>query len=64
MTRILLADHDRLIVTHVPHDNTVIVLRPEHATASAILDLARLVLPGDTYDDLVAHLTPRPRKHS
>ena len=49
---IVLADHDRLIVTHSGADNTVYVLRPPGADPAAILGVARLVLAEASYRDL------------
>ena len=49
---IVLADHDRLIVTHSRADNTVYVLRPPGADPAAILGVARLVLAEASYREL------------
>ena len=54
--KIILADHERLIVTYSvrrPHR-----LRPDPARRrpAAVLSAARLVLPEDTYEDLAGHL--------
>jgi LysM repeat protein len=55
-THIVLADHDRLIVTHSACDNTVYVLRPPGEDPKAILRVARLVLPEDPYRELAKRL--------
>jgi nucleoid-associated protein YgaU len=55
-TRIILADHERLIVTYCAHDNAVYVLTPPGEDPRAVLKAARLVLPEDTYEDLAGHL--------
>jgi LysM repeat protein len=54
--RILLADHDRLVVTHNKRDGTVCVLRPPGEDPGAILRVARLVLPEEPYRELAAQL--------
>lgn len=54
--RIVLADHERLIVTYTAHDDTVYVLTPPGEDPRAVLHAARLVLPEDTYEDLADHL--------
>jgi LysM repeat protein len=55
-TRIVLADYDRLVVTHNRTDGTVCVLRPPGADPQAILLAARLVLAQDRYEELAGHL--------
>ena len=55
-THIVLADHDRLIVTRSHPDDMVYVLRPPGTDPKAILRTARLVLPGDLYRELAAQL--------
>jgi hypothetical protein len=55
-TRIILADHERLIVTYCAHEHTVYVLTPPGQPPQTVLAAARLVLPQDTYDDLAGHL--------
>jgi hypothetical protein len=55
-TRIVLADYERLVVTHSGHDGTVYVLRPPDADPQAILLAARLVLAQDRYEELAGHL--------
>ena len=55
-TRIVLADYDRLVVTHCETDDTVCVLRPPGADPQAILLAARLVLAQDRYEELAGHL--------
>jgi hypothetical protein len=54
--RIVLADYDRLVVTHDGADGTVCVLRPPDADPEAILLAARLVLAQDRYEELAGHL--------
>jgi LysM repeat protein len=54
--RIVLADYDRLVVTHCGTDGTVYVLRPPGADPHAILLAARLVLAQDRYEQLAGHL--------
>ena len=54
--RIVLADYDRLVVTHSGADGTVYVLRPPGADPEAILLAARLVLAQDRYEELAGHL--------
>jgi hypothetical protein len=55
-TRIVLADYDRLVVTHSRTDGTVCVLRPPGADPRAILLAARLVLAQDRYEELAFQL--------
>ena len=50
--RIILADHERLIVTYSIQDDTVYVFTPPGEDPQAVLRAARLVLPEDTYQDL------------
>jgi len=54
--RIVLADHDRLIVTYSTADHTVYVLTPPGEHPMAVLRAARLILPEDAYQDLAGHL--------
>jgi LysM repeat protein len=54
--RIVLADYDRLVVTHCNKDGTVCVLRPPGSDPQAILLAARLVLAQDRYEELAGHL--------
>jgi LysM repeat protein len=54
--KIILADHERLIVTYSVRDHTVYVLTPPGEDPMAVLAAARLVLPEDTYKDLAGHL--------
>ncbi len=54
--RIVLADHDRLIVTYSTVDDTVYVLTPPGEDPRAVLRAARLVLSDDTYEELAGHL--------
>jgi len=53
---IVMADHDRLIVTRSEADDTIYVLRPPGADPAAILQVARLVLAEGGYRDLAEHL--------
>ena len=55
-SRIVLADYDRLVVTHCGRDGNVYVLRPPGADPEAILLAARLVLAQDRYEELAGHL--------
>ena len=54
--RIVLADHERLIVTYCARDHAVYVLTPPGVDPRAVLRAARLVVPEDTYEDLACHL--------
>jgi LysM repeat protein len=54
--RVVLADYDRLVVTHSRADDTVYVLRPPGEDPRAILRVARLVLKEDPYQQLAAKL--------
>ena len=53
---ILLADHDRLVVTRSIGDGTVCVLRPPGQDPAAVLKAARLVLPEEPYEELAGIL--------
>src|SRR5712671_3411487 len=53
---IVVADHDRLVVTCSRPDDTVYVLRPPGADPREILRVARLVLPEDLYRELAGQL--------
>jgi hypothetical protein len=53
---IVVAGHDRLVVTWSPPDDTVYVLRPPGADPREILRVARLVLPEDLYRELAVQL--------
>lgn len=55
-TSIVLADHDRLVVTCSKADETVYVLRPPGEDPRAILRVARLVLPEGPYWELARQL--------
>jgi LysM repeat protein len=55
-SRIVLADYDRLVVTHCGNDGTIYVLRPPDADPHAILLAARLVLAQDRYEELAGQL--------
>jgi hypothetical protein len=54
--RIILADHERLIVTYCARDHAVYVFTPPGEDPQAVLRAARLVLPEATYEDLAGHL--------
>jgi hypothetical protein len=54
--RILVADYDRLVVTCSTRDATVYVLRPPGEDPRAVLRVARLVLPEDSYGELAGRL--------
>ena len=54
--RFVLADYDRLVVTHNKADDMVYVLRPPGEDPRAILRVARLVLPEDPYEELAEQL--------
>ncbi len=54
--RIVQAGHERLIVTYSVRDDIVCVLTPPGEDPAAVLRAARLVLPDDTYEELVSHL--------
>jgi len=53
---IVVADHDRLVVTRSQPDDTVYVLRPPGQDPREILRVARLVLPENPYRELAAWL--------
>jgi uncharacterized UPF0146 family protein len=53
---VVVADHDRLVVTRDRRDDTVYVLRPPGADPKAIMRVARLVLPEDPYLELAEEL--------
>jgi hypothetical protein len=54
--RIVMADHDRLVVTRNKQDDTICVLRPPGGDPADILRVARLVLPEGHYGRLAEHL--------
>src|SRR5215469_3092326 len=54
--RIVVADYDRLVVTHHKADDVVYVLRPPGEDPRAILRVARLVLAEDPYQELAERL--------
>jgi LysM repeat protein len=54
--RIILADHERLVVTYCARDHTVYVLTPPGEDPRAVLRAARIVLPEQTYQQLAGHL--------
>ena len=49
---IVMADHERLIVTYSLHDDTVYVLTPPGEDPRAVLRAARLVVPEEKYEEL------------
>jgi LysM repeat protein len=53
---IVLADHDRLVVTCNQRDDTIYVLRPPGEDPRAILRVARLVVPEGRYGELARQL--------
>jgi LysM repeat protein len=55
-TRIVMADHDRLVVTRNKQDDTICVLRPPGENPADILRVARLVLPEGHYSKLAEQL--------
>ena len=55
-TRILMADYDRLIVTHNKADDLICVLRPPGEDPQAILRVARLILKEIPYEELANRL--------
>ena len=54
--RIVMADHDRLVITRNKHDDTICVLRPPGEDPADILRVARLVLPESQYGTLAEQL--------
>jgi hypothetical protein len=54
--RVVLADYDRVVVTHSACDDTVYVLRPPGQDPEAILRVARLVLHEGPYRELAGQL--------
>jgi LysM repeat protein len=54
--RIVLADYDRLVVTHNKADDRIYVLRPPGEDPQTILRVARLVLAEDPYEELADRL--------
>jgi LysM repeat protein len=54
--RIVMADHDRLVVTRNKEDDTICVLRPPGGDPADILRVARLVLPEGHYSRLAEQL--------
>jgi hypothetical protein len=58
--RIILADHERLVVSYSAQDNTVYVLAPPGGDPRAVLPAARLVLHDDAYRELARHLGVAP----
>jgi LysM repeat protein len=58
--KIILADHERLIVTYSVRDHAVYVLTPPGEDPRIVLQAARLVLPDETYVELAGHLGVAP----
>jgi hypothetical protein len=58
--RIILADHERLVVSYSVRDNTVYVLTPPGGDPRAALPAARLVLHDDAYRQLAGYLGVTP----
>jgi hypothetical protein len=54
--RIVLADHERLVITYSTQDDTVYVLTPPGEDPQVVLRAARLILPENAYEDLADHL--------
>jgi hypothetical protein len=54
--RIILSDHERLIVTYCAREHTVYVFTPPGEDPRAVLRAARLVLPERAYEQLAGHL--------
>jgi LysM domain len=54
--RIILADHDLLVVTRQTDDGSIYVPRPPGEDPRAILRVARLVLPEEPHDELARQL--------
>jgi len=54
--RIIVADHERLIVTYSSHDDTVYVLTPPDEDPRTVLRAARLVVPERKYQELAGQL--------
>jgi hypothetical protein len=54
--RIIMADHDRLVITRNKSDDTICVLRPPGQDPADILRVARLVLPEGPYGALAEQL--------
>jgi len=57
---IILADHDRLVVTRQTDDGSIYVLRPPGEDPRSILRVARLVLPEEPYNELARQLGVAP----
>jgi hypothetical protein len=55
-TRIVVADHDRLVITRSKRDDIICVLRPPGESPADILRVARLVLPEGQYGTLAEQL--------
>ena len=55
-TRIIFADHERLIITYSSQDDAVYVFTPPGEDPGAVLRAARLILPEDRYEELAGHL--------
>jgi LysM repeat protein len=55
-SRIIQADHDRLIVTYSAHDDTVYLLTPPGEDPWSVLRASRIVVPEHTFVELADHL--------
>jgi LysM repeat protein len=53
---VLVADYDRIVVSYNERDDTACVLRPPGGDATAIMKVARLVLPEGRYAELAGRL--------
>ena len=54
--RIVLAGHERVVVTYSVRDGIAYVLSPPGEGPGAVLRAARLVLPDDAYEELASRL--------
>ena len=54
--RIVLAGHERVVVTYSVRDGVGYVLTPPGEGPGAVLRAARLVLPDDAYEELASRL--------
>jgi hypothetical protein len=59
-TRIVVADHERLIVTYSTRDDAVYLFCPPGEDPGTVLAAARLVLRDDLYRELAAHIGVAP----
>jgi hypothetical protein len=55
-SRIVVADHDRLVVTYSARDDVVYLLRPPGEDPRTVLRAARLVLHDEIYRELAGYL--------